>query len=139
MSTKQLKSRKAAIVITWNRREEPSVKLPASMKRVPVQFVDGDAVDSLLLDHNGVEVYWTVTDNYGDGFMYSDYWVATELLASNEDDLAFDLRDLPEIPKESQPKYRQLFRGDEHGDAKRALAYLIDTGKLTREGLLIDL
>lgn len=118
------------ITIRWGRHDQPEVVLPAGFK-ANLKFVDTDAEGSLLLDYNGVQVYWAVRDDGGDCYIFSEYWCVLQPRESSDSDRAFDLRDLDEIPKAKKAKYRALFP-DEAPDAeyKRILAYAIDQQKI---------
>jgi len=95
-------------------------------------------LDSLLLDHNGVKVYWAVMDKHDDGTIrYSSWFVATRHLTHSNNSMAFGLQTLPDVPRKFRPKYRKLFptRLNDVNRYRQRLAYIIDHGKLTREGL----
>ncbi len=77
------------IVVRYSGGEEPTVTVPPGLD-VEVKLVDEDEVSALILDYDGVQVFWTLRDDD----MLSDNWCATAVRTASHAPEAFDLRDL---------------------------------------------
>jgi hypothetical protein len=128
-------ARKAKIItISYYATDAPEVTLPKDLQQqVKVRFVDLLEQDYLVLEHEGLKVYRTYKDECcGSVQEWSEYHLATERMTDWENDIAFDWRELPEIPQPELAQYESLYPGSE---LKQRVAYAIDQGWITEHGL----
>lgn len=131
MITHETSSGSISIEITYFGEDEPRVVVrtpPRSPIEINIQLIDGEEARWLFLEHAGVKIYHT--ERFQD--LPSDFYYSTIRGIESESENAFDARDLESIPAEKESYYEGLYSGN---DQKQAIAYAIDQGKLTEEGL----
>lgn len=125
---------KHIITISFYGNKQPQVTVPEDLQRsVELKFTDLLQQEFLVIEHNGVEVYRTFkAERCGEVTEWSEHWLATERWTDWENEqLAFDSRDLPAIPDKDWAHYNTLYSDSE---TKQRVAYAIDQGWITQEG-----
>jgi hypothetical protein len=108
--------------------DEPDVMVEPE-ETVEIELIDGLAAGTLVLSHKGVSIYRCWKDND----ILSDYWLAGRPGVNWESNAAFDIRELPEVPDSQCRRYERRFPDDAE---RQLLAYNIDVGRITEEGIV---
>lgn len=87
--------------------------------------------EDIVIRFADVTIYWTYKD-WEQGHR-SDVWLGTRPRMSRDDEDAFELADLPEVPEHLQVEYAAQFPDDED---KQRLAYAVDHGYVDESGLV---
>ena len=116
--------------ITYWGDQPPKIECE-SLSDIEIEMVDGEEANWLFLKHGGVSVYHTENSND----VLSDWWFSTVRGIHSDNEDAFDVQDLPEIPEDRLYIYEALYGEDE----KQRMAYAIDIGLLDRDGVNLDL
>lgn len=100
---------------------------------VSIKLVDDGAEARLVLTRNGISVYYCDND-----CSLSSNWVSTVPYTSSEADDAFDLRDLDmsDVSEDVLDKYAAELGAQGDDEHIVALAYYIDHGRITEDGLI---
>ncbi len=121
------------IVVRYDGRfGEPTVGLPDGML-AEIKMVDTVEEDSLIIDHEGVKVYWTMKDIHDPAYMLSDNWFALQSGIDIDDSDTYDMRDMPDVPDDVAAKYQAKGFTDD----QVTLAYAIDQGWITQDEINI--
>jgi hypothetical protein len=115
---------KAKVTVTYFGNEEPRVEVEGD---VEVNLVDGEEDVWLFLKHQGVSIYSTEKDNGA----WSDFWVSPYRGQDWNEDRAFDVRELPDIPAGFLARLEGLYPEDVY---KQKMAYAIEVGIVTQNG-----
>lgn len=107
--------------------DPPEVEAPDF---VDIELIDGEEERWLFMEYAGVFIYHTIWKDD----CFADHWFSLYRNIEACFDDAFDVRDIPKIPKSQLQKYYELFPGDPR---KRTLAYAIDQGWITKYGVNI--
>ncbi len=123
------------IRVRWGGDEEPTYEVLEGGP-VAVQLVDAVDESQLAIEYNGVRVYHA--DRKGN---LSEHWLAPTSRCDVDNDLAYDVRDLPAVPEDRVAHYLNVLesRGElasteSENQQKVLMMFAIDQGVIDGEG-----
>ena len=100
--------------ITYWGDQPPKIECE-NLSDIEIEMVDGEEAEWLFLKHGGVSVYHAENSND----VLSDWWFSTVRGIHSDNEDAFDIQDLPEIPEDRLCIYDALYGEDEKQDGLR--------------------